>query len=316
MELDANTRCYCLRRVNPFLGVVAVVETRDGRALTLDGRHWQIQVLARPRSGPWSRDQEPGAARYFNFGAWSPTAGLARVPLNPALDVESSLAASTALIAQVRLAAPNLPFAPAAELEQWLLDEDMRPLALIGTALIGDDTALAGREQHAAWNAGGRGDTRPFCSPTLTAQGIPERDDSGRRPHVETLERMIANAAGARRHTQWFRRDGAYALGLEQPAASGLSGRRLAQADFPPLTINTQWTHTATGRLVGEYIAWLSPYLLALPGLDEATRHDLEREAVRHATLVDAIWRLYPRVIDDRLLKQARVEASLRRAAA
>ncbi|WP_295613029.1 hypothetical protein [uncultured Lamprocystis sp.] len=22
MELDANTRCYCLRRVNPFLGVI------------------------------------------------------------------------------------------------------------------------------------------------------------------------------------------------------------------------------------------------------------------------------------------------------
>jgi len=40
----------------------------------------------------------------------------------------------------------------------------------------------------------------------------------------------------------------------------------------------------------------------------------LEREAVKDALLVDVLWRLYPQVQDEGLLKRARVEAKLRRA--
>ena len=45
---------------------------------------------------------------------------------------------------------------------------------------------------------------------------------------------------------------------------------------------------------MADYIDWLSPYLLTLPGLDEDTRRRLEASAVRHALVVDDLWRLYP----------------------
>jgi hypothetical protein len=66
--------------------------------------------------------------------------------------------------------------------------------------------------------------------------------------------------------------------------------------------------------MVADYIAWLSPYLLTLPDLSDETRRNLEVSAMRHALVVDDLWRLYPRVLDPGLLAQARVEAKLRRA--
>jgi hypothetical protein len=67
---------------------------------------------------------------------------------------------------------------------------------------------------------------------------------------------------------------------------------------------------------VDEYLAWLAPYLLTLPGLPDPLRRDLEAKAAHHALLVDALWRLYPRVLDLELVRRARIEARLRRAAA
>lgn len=45
-----------------------------------------------------------------------------------------------------------------------------------------------------------------------------------------------------------------------------------------------------------------------------ALRRKLEEQAVRRTLLVDAIWRLYPKMLDRDLINRARVEARLRRA--
>lgn len=313
MGLDSDTRCFGLRRVNPFQGVVAVVKTPGARALSLDGAHWQIQVLAHLPRGLWARGGSQEERRYFRFGDWSASTGMTRVPLNPILDAGSMVAETKRLIGQIRAATPSLPFPLGPELELWLLDGDGLPLALLATALPRTDldAFVVG-----GWTAGGREDERPFVSPTLTARGVPDRDASGGGYHVETLERLVAQRAGPKARTQWFRIEGEEVLGLDHGADPALWGRRLARAHFPTLSLRTQWEGGDTQRLVDEYLAWLAPYLLTLPDLPDPVRRDLETVAAHHALLVDALWRLYPRVLDPALIQRARIEARLRRAAA
>ena len=311
MADETRARCFCLRRVNPFQGVVAVVKTSGGRAISLDGRSWQVQVLAHPPRGLWSQGGHGDALEYFRFGVWSREAGLSRVPLNPILDQGRMLAESQALIAAVREHAERLPFPLEPELEHWLLDTEGQPLALIGTALHERDLHVM---QSRGWRAGGRGDERPFVAPSLAERGIPQRDDSGRRFHVDAIEDLIGQAAGPQPATQWFRVDGDVARGLEIAAPEALAGRTLTLGDFPPLTLRTDWPEPGDALLARDYVEWLAPFLLALASLDDALRARLEPAAARHALLVDALWRLYPRVLAPGLLNRARVEARLRRA--
>jgi len=305
-------RCFALRRVNPFLGVVAVVKTDSARALSLDGVHWQIQILAHPPRGLWSGDGDSDKLQYFRFGSWSQARGLGRVPLNPILDLGHMLRASDALCGQVAASLDKIPFPLAPELEQWLLDAQGMPLALIATTPDAPGLDPAGLAEAAAtdWSAGGRGE-RPFTAPTLTQPGA---TNGHRLEPVEELERLVRNAAGRRRTAQWFRREGDAWIGLDAGAPPGLAGRALPHAAFPPLALRTDWPDRRDAGLVSGYIAWLSPYLLTLPNLSDETRRDLEISALRHALVVDDLWRLYPRVLDPSLLAQARVEAKLRRA--
>ena len=39
-------RVYAIRRVNPFLGVMQIVEAEEGRALSCNGVVWEILVRA------------------------------------------------------------------------------------------------------------------------------------------------------------------------------------------------------------------------------------------------------------------------------
>jgi hypothetical protein len=305
-------RCFGLRRVNPFLGVVAVVKTDSARALSLDGVHWQIQILAHPPRGLWTGDGDSDKLQYFRFGAWSAAHGLQRVPLNPILDLDHMLRASGDLCEQIAANLGKIPFPLAPELEQWLLDPEGVPLALIATTV---DTAVLHPSELAQasatdWSGGARGD-RPFISLALTPPGTA---NTNRLAHVEALERLVRQAAGRRRSTQWFRGEGDTRIGLDLGAPPELAGRDLPDTAFPPLTLRTEWPDDRDARLAADYVAWLSPYLLTLTNLSDQTRRDLELDAMRHALVVDDLWRLYPRVLDSSLLARARVEAKLRRA--
>lgn len=306
----AGVARYGLRRVNPFLGVVAVVRTTQGRALSFDGSHWQLQVLAHPPRGLWSRDGHREEAQFFRFGVWSETTGMSRVPLNPILDVGHMLAVADELIDAVQTGLLDLPFPLAPERELWLLDQDQMPLALLATALPDSELTSLGSPD---WTAGGRGE-RAFVSARLLAKGIPERDASGRFHHAEALERLVQGAAGRRLNRQWFPREADTAEGLPDAPPPELAGRRLPAADFPVLPLRTEWPQREDRELVADYVDWLAPYLLTLSGLDEALRARLERAAQRHAVLVDALWRLYPQILDPEVINRARVEARLRRA--
>jgi hypothetical protein len=295
-----GANCFSLRRANPFLGVVAVVKIESARALSLDGLHWQIQVLAHPPRGLWSGDGDSDLLKYFRFGVWTADSGLRRVPLNPILDLGHMLRVTDALVAQIAANLNRIPFPLAPEFEQWLLDAEGVPLALLATAQGEADLADVTASE---WIAGGRGD-RQFVSPTLAARS------ADRLAPIDALERLVREAAGRPRQAPWFRQEGGVLVGLGPERA----GQRLPVAGLPPLTIRTDWPGEREAGLVADYIDWLSPYLLTLPGLSEDTRRRLEASAVRHALVVDDLWRLYPQVLDPGLVAQARVEARLRRA--
>jgi hypothetical protein len=301
---------YSRRRVNPFRGVVAVVRSPGGRALSLDGARWELQVSAYPPRGLWSGDREGPELRYFRFGFWSEAEGTTRVPLTPVLDVGRMLAESEGLVAAIREAAPHLPFSLAPELELWLLGPDDAPLALLATAV---DAGALDEIGLPSWHAGGRGE-RPFQSAALTKQGIPARDGSGPGRHAERLERLVTAAAGAGRPSQWFRREAGAGSGIGLRGPAHLRGRRVAASAFPRFLLRRDWTDPVTQALADDYFRWLSPYLLMLLDLDDDERAELERAAARHALLVSRLWRLYPRVLDDAFIRRARVEAQLRRA--
>ena len=305
-------RCFCLRRANPFLGLVAIVKTTGARALSFEGRSWQIQVLAHPPRGLWSREGSQDRLQYFRFGLWSKRLGIRSVPLNPILDTGRMLAESEELIELLHAHHRDLPFPLADELELWLLDRNKMPLALLATALEGTDLDELGTP---TWSAGSTRE-RPFVSATLRCRAqAASADETPPMQHATALERLVRSAAGRHLNRQWFRRnaDGSR-LGLGHRSPEGLAGRRLPPKVFGDLPLQTDWQQDRDRRLAADWIDWIAPYLLTLPGIDDRRRERLERQAVRDPLLVDALWRLYPKVLNPGLLRRARVEAQLRRA--
>jgi hypothetical protein len=68
--------------------------------------------------------------------------------------------------------------------------------------------------------------------------------------------------------------------------------------------------------LVAAFVAWQSPWLLALQHLSSATRGRLEPLARRREMLLSALFATYPTVVDRAVMQAARVEARLRECAA
>ena len=66
--------------------------------------------------------------------------------------------------------------------------------------------------------------------------------------------------------------------------------------------------------MVKDYVDWLAPRLLTLTNLPDGTRRRLEHAARGQALAVENHYPLYPKVIDQSLIDEARVEARIRRA--
>ncbi len=303
---DAAVRCYGLRRVNPFLGTLMVVRTPRGRALSSDGRHWQLQVATYPPRGLWSGEGHSDELRWFRFGYWSEAGGRTDVPVNPILDVGSMLDAAEGLTVAVADAQARLPFALMPELELWQMDRDDSPLVMLATATETEDRDAIGTP---AWRSGDG--ERRFRSATLAAEAVRCGDDDVPDRHTRELEQMVAQAAANPPVARWIRRspDGG---GCLLDLSGGDSDPCLDAASFPSLCLREQSSDARYEAVVHDYLDWLAPYLLMLPGLAPERRAALERAAVRQALLVERCWRLFPAMIEVELLRRARVEARLR----
>ena len=306
-------RCHSLRRVNPFLGVVQVIEGDGARAISLDGVDWEIQVETQSPDGLWgSMNAGRATRRYFRFGLWSRRAGLWRVPVNPILDIGEMLAAQAAMLSALAEHAGALPFPLSDRYELWALGNDAMPLALLATS---DSAARTVKLRAEPWQAAPLTDHR-FRSCALDAEPVRPGEAENPRRHAAAVETLVRRAIGATVPEQWFERlpDGS-GRGLAHSVPSPFAERRLSAGAFPERLVRETWPAPRDAALVAEYLAWLAPQMLTLQGLSDATRARVEHDACAQAAALDALYPLYPRVLDHSLVDAARVEARLRRAA-
>jgi hypothetical protein len=304
---------YSLRRINPLGGVVQVLERDAARAISRDGVDWEIQVETESPNTLWgSLNTGKVQRRFFRFGTWSRRRGLWRVPVNPILDIGEMLEESAALVAALEASLGEVPFPPSDRFELWLLDAQSLPLALLTTT---DDARRISDLRPQPWQAAPLTE-HGFRSPVLVGEPALPGDAQNPRRHAAAVEALVRQAAGTNPVQQWFERDaqgGGRALPHRVPES--LAVRELSAEQFPELPWRTDWASERDAALMADYVAWSAPRLLTLHGLGDQTRAALEVAARRQAEAVDALFPLYPRVLDRGLMDAARVEARLRRAA-
>lgn len=287
-------RRYAQRRVNPFLGVLQVIDTPMGRALSPDGINWEIQLYAERPAGWGSLNAGKTLRMLYRYGIWSADEGLARFPAPPTVDRAEARDMADLLVETARESADLLPFPLADHYELWLLDEtpDAAPLALLDAV-----TEARGVDERRipAWT----------CAPA-DAPGL----DPGDRA---SLNDQVRARAGQTHRSRWFLREpGGAGVELDGDSAAETPSRRLEAERFPELLISDEWASPEAQARADDYLAWQAPRLLMLP-MTSATRERLERAAARQALAVDRFHRLYPEVTDPELIVRLRVEARLRR---
>jgi hypothetical protein len=312
--VTSAAHAYSLRRINPLEGVVQVLERDAARAISRDGVDWEIQVETESPNTLWgSLNAGRIARRFFRFGTWSRRRGLWRVPVNPMLNVGEMIEESDELVAALQARLDQLPFPPVDRFELWLLDAQALPLALLATT---DEPQRIGDLRPPPWQAAPLTE-HGFRSTVLDGEPMRAGEAANPRRHAAAVETLIRQTAGGNPVQQWFERTpegGGRGLPHRTPAA--LAGRSLPAEQFPELPWRTDWASERDAALMADYVAWSAPRLLTLHGLTDATRAALESAARRQAEAVDALFPLYPRILDRGLIDAARVEARLRRAAA
>jgi len=299
-------RHYAVRQVNPFEGVLQIVESTDARAYSTNGRVWQIQVLAERPDHTWrSFSDASKIEQFFNFGLWDAKDGMHKVPANPVLDIGAMSRAADALIDLLAPLLERLPFDLIDRHELWATDARERPVALLASTEQAERMADI---RPRRWQATRIAD-HSFVSPSLLARGVSANGELGPRQHAEHLERRVHQLS---QHETWFRR---LNDGRGEPIAPYRSGQTVDAKAFPPLGLKDDWDDAQTRELALDYLTWQAPRLLLLQHLDQACRSALEQAACARAVALAEGYRLLPCIIDRAAVEAARVEARLRRAA-
>lgn len=294
-------RHYSQRMLNPFRGLMHVVETEDADAVTVDGVHWDLYVdNIDLLHDAYREGYDDISVPDIKFGTWSKQKGLSRAPLISTINFDAVQTAGEALLKAVKELESRLPFPAGDDLEYWLLDHHGSPLALL------DSKPVESREdsqEHHKWIVGQR------CRKTFRPGSAGSDTDFC---YGEWLEGRINAHAGESISAQWFLRNevGGCATGGHNIRADW-EGRQLSHQDFPELLVRNNWNDPVTSDLVSDYIDWLSPCLLQLPQLCETSRARLEKAAWKKARQVESLHTMYPVVIDKDGLKASLVKARI-----
>ncbi len=301
-----DIECYSERILNPFRGVMNVIALDDAEAVTTDGVNWSLYV----RDSFGTDEYEPEEFAHIDnpdirFGTWSEASGLKRAPVLPCYHYLEIQHKGERLLEVVRHYAADVPFAFRDYYELWLLERDTnQPLALIDSVCCDRDIY---NNDLLSWRAGN------LCRSQFKSD-VAELTD-GINTHADLLNQLINSRAGSRPSAQWFlREENGYGYGLKGiNLAQGLVGREMSPRLFPRMFIEEHWENDTDKQLVNEFINWMSPWLLLLDFLKDAQRETLELAARKHALLVDKLHILYPKVVEEKHIKAARVEAMLRK---
>ena len=279
-----NTSTYARRQLNPFAGVLQVVESGVARAFSANGILWRIQTVANRPDHTWRSDAGPAPVQqFFNWGMWSARRGMQQVTANPILDIGFMSGAAEELVSMLRREIDRLPFELKDHHELWACDRHGNPLALLDSVITAAEMQQISTHR---WCIGAQ-DEHPYQSPSLaTAPSVA----AGTRTHADHLEYQVNQHAHA---PAWFRRN--------------------PDGTLPTTVLSTSWDDPLTAAAVQDYLDWSAPLLLTLPYLPDSLRDRLEHAAMARATLVADLHRVFPTVINAQLIEQARVEARLRR---
>jgi len=293
---------YALRSLQPFDGLIQVLDCQAGRALSLDGRTWQLQIGLELASRPWSSFEAPTLQQSFvPYGNWSREQGIRRLPVSPLADAAIAREQVQRILAELIPALAHVPFPPGDAYELWLLDgSDLLPLALLASARAKPDRS---RRPAGRWKA------FPLHRDPLLADPVPD----GQPPLASRVESLVNRRGGVSPAIQWF---------LRQPDGSGqgltgwhlhhdLEQRRLPAAAFPPHLLREDWSDPEQSAWVRRYQELMAPRLLALAGQGRGARARLEVLAWQRPELVSRLYRQYPLVLDRDGLKLALVKARM-----
>lgn len=296
-----NTSCYARRQLNPFGGVLQVIEQEQARALSSNGRLWHVQVLAERPEHTWRSANSAPLSQYFNWARWNEAQGLHKINANPILDIGAMSQAASQLSEELRHRLPGLPFPLQDRYEYWACDAHGEPVALLSSCCQREQAEVIATPQ---WRACAS-DQAGFVSLHLVDAGIPADAPDHPRAHADYLEKQVMQRIAA---GDWFlRSDKGNGVRLED-------GGKLEASRFPPLGIREDWPSADIAAAFSDYITWMAPLLLTLPGLGKQRRTELEILAMKQAPLVAGLYRLYPNIIQRELIQQARVETRLRHA--
>ncbi len=284
----AVVRAYAVRRVNPFLGVLQVIETCGGRAISANGVVWDIEVRAQRGSGWGSLNRNNKQAAYYRYGLWSLEDGLVSRPLAPHLENDPLTHQCNSLIDCIRERLHKLPFKLEDNRELWLFDSDDRqPLALL--AAITADSARPAPEPK-------------YWSSCIGATGVPSQH---RFPASGELESLVQQRAGFNIRKHWV---------IRQDDNSGIiesSGTHIDADALPTFLLSEDWPEADQAKLVRDYLEWISPCLLTLQHLSSNERAHMEKNLNKQAISVEHHRQLYPAIIDKKHLIVARVQCRL-----
>ena len=288
MNTHREPGCYALRRLNPFLGVVQVVETPSGRASSSNGLVWDIQILTQGPAGWGSLGAANRGKAWCRYGLWSERDGLAQ--RSPAVHSKDRQLRkdSEHLIEQVLRNLDRLPYALADLRELWLLDaEQQKPLALLHAML---PNASPPRPEPHYWRG---------C---LGQQGV-----AGQRrfPGTAELESQVKTRAGFNINRAWV------SWNPERTTLVAGDSSLMQDDEFPAFGIREDWPDREDQQRVQRYIDWAAPAFLTLPYLNDSQRTRLESSLSDQAVSIEYHWRLYPKILDKNKLIAARVKAGL-----
>lgn len=295
---------FSQRLLNPFRGVLNIISYASAEAVTTDGVHWDIYVhddaLVKDL-----QDSYKVQTSDIRYGSWSRENNLKRGPVFPSEDFKRMEEMGAVVYEHLLQAYDQVPFPMKDQCELWLLDKAQKPPALLDSVVVAQHADL---EQSIEWRAG------LACRESFFAEVMHEFD-TDTKCAGDFLAEYINGAAGEKPSAQWFQRqiDGA-GRGLQGiHLSTRLEGRFLGAELFPQYLIRTDGHDEKHRLLIDEYLAWQAPWLLSLCGWGKKERQELERQACRHALVVDKQYRLFPEIIDQSLIKAARVEAMMRK---
>lgn len=291
---------YAKRLLNPFQGVLQVVAEGQVRALSFDGRVWELQFQCDlHRLKPALAHSLP-RYRYARIGRWEVGCGFRPYPLDPAIDrceVEQSYPAVVAALGTARIPLPQDD-----HYEYWLLDPaDQQPLALLASGRLPEE--MAGQTCRPCWH--------PPNAAQLPIDSTAEETRRGLPPVNYRIEHLVKQRAGQNPQARWFVRD-SQGNGHEILPA-GQTASRLTTGQFPELLLREDWQNPQAQDLCTRYLQRLAPQLLVLQGLSHAGRERLEQMASQQVIELDNHFHLYPAVADPQRMTAWRVEARLRK---